>query len=150
MIYFVDEDYSAYGAWVAELQLRGYGVQSISNADEAHRILAEVSDAELVVIDIMLAVEDTRTTRFTVERTDDFLETGLRLLEDLREVNPIVFPRRAVLLTNTLTETTFSEARRVSRKLGVPLWQKSAIFSPVEFGDRVDRFLGREPQQQGG
>jgi hypothetical protein len=141
MIHFVDEDHAAYGAWIAELKLRGHTVQLTGNADEAYRILAQVPDAQIVVIDIMLAVEDPRTTRFTVERTDDFLETGLRLLEDLTEANPLVFPRRAVLLTNTIAETTFSEARRLSKELGVPLWQKSAIFSPVEFGDRVEQFL---------
>jgi hypothetical protein len=146
LIYFIDEDHAAYGAWIAELRLRGYSVRLISNADEAFRQLVEVESVEVVVIDIMLAVEDVRTTQFTVERTDDFLETGLRLLEDLTAANPLVFPRRAVLLTNTLNEATFSEARRISKKLEVPLWQKSAIFSPVEFGDRVERFLGRDPQ----
>jgi hypothetical protein len=141
MIHFVDEDHAAYGAWIAELKLRGHSVQLTANADEAYRTLSQIADAQIVVIDIMLAVEDPRTTKFTVERTDDFLETGLRLLEDLVEANPPVFPRCAGLLTNTIAENTFSEARRISKELGVPLWQKSAIFSPVEFGDRVEQFL---------
>lgn len=139
MIYFVDEDHTAYEAWIVELEVRGHAVQTVTNADEAFALLVDsrAEHAELVVIDVMLAVEDPGTSRFTPERTDDYLETGLRLLEDLSDQLPNAFPTRAVLLTNTTNHTTFREAKRVSQQQNVELWRKSEIYSPVDFGDRV-------------
>ena len=96
---------------------------------------------QLVIIDVMLAVGDPRQSRFDIQRTDEYLETGLRLLEDLCSDNPLVFPQRAVLLTNTSNATTFREAKLTSTRLGVPFWQKSTIYSPVNFGDRVAQRL---------
>lgn len=143
MIYLVDEDFSAFGAWIAELVLRKHPVQPLLNADEAFRLLCQAApeQIDLVVIDVMLAVEDPRVSRFGEDRTDDYLETGLRLLEDLAEQNPVVFPRRAVLLTNTTNDATFNAAQRTSSYFRVPFWQKSTIFSPVEFADRVEKLV---------
>ncbi len=143
MIFFVDEDSSAFGAWILELEVRGHSVQIIRNADAAFVRLCEVNESEvnLVVIDVMLAVADPASTRFGGERTDDNLETGLYLLKDLCEQNGDVFPRCAILLTNTANPTTKREARKMSSTFGTPLWEKSAIYSPVNFGDRIEQRL---------
>ncbi len=143
MIYFVDEDFSAFGAWVAELELRGRQVQALRNADEAFRVLCDAPQraGDLVVIDVMLAVEDPHVSRFTPARTDDYLETGLCLLEDLCTINHLVFPDRAVLLTNIRNDHTFRKAQLLSSRLIVPFWQKATIFSPVDFADRVEQRL---------
>jgi hypothetical protein len=139
MIYFVDEDYSAFGAWVVELQLRNLEVSCIWNADDAFQQLhdAPMDSVDLVIIDVMLAVREADNQRFSVKRTDEYLETGLCLLDDLVKSNPNVFPKRAVLLTNTIRRSTIRAAQSRSNKLHVPLWLKSQIDSPVEFGDRV-------------
>lgn len=139
MIYFVDEDYSAYESWIAELELRGYGVMSLRSADEAFNTLYDASpdNVQLVIIDVMLAVDDVSDPRFAVALTDTYLEAGLRLLENLVEQKPAVFPHRAVLLTNTISEKTLTSARKVSTQFGIELWDKREMMSPLDFGDRV-------------
>jgi len=143
MIYFVDEDYGKYESWIAELELRGYTVTPLRTADEAFDILWNVSvaDVQLVIIDVMLAVDNAADPRFTKELTDDNLESGLRLLEYLVEQNETVFPRRAVLLTNTINDSTLTAARKVSASYRVGLWDKRKIMSPLTFGDKVEEAI---------
>jgi hypothetical protein len=140
VIYFVDEDLSAFGAWTAELKLREFAVECLWNANEAFARLcdADPADVELVIIDVMLAVEDVDDERYSSERTYEYHETGLCLLNDLVVQNPEVFPQRAVLLTNTVSDRIFKEAKKTSTKHKVPLWKKASINSPVDFGDRVE------------
>lgn len=144
MIYFVDEDYGAYESWIAELVLRNLNVTPLRSADEAFNVLWNVSadEVELVIIDVMLAVDDVDDARFSVELTDDYLESGLRLLENLVEQNGEVFPQRAVLLTNTINDATLAAARKVGGQYGVDLWDKREIMSPLAFGDRVEEAIG--------
>jgi hypothetical protein len=93
--------------------------------------VATADDVSLALIDVMLAVADVTSTRFSAERTDAYLQTGLRLLEDLAEANPTVFPARAVFLTNTASEGTLLAAHRTGDALGVPVWQKAASAHPT-------------------
>jgi hypothetical protein len=144
-VYFVDEDYVAYEAWIEELRLRQWDVQPVLSADEAFRMLHDCTDAEAVIIDVMLAVEDIEQEQFSRRRTDEYLETGLRLLEDLCDQNPAVFPERAVLLTNTINDSTYRAAVTVARRFAVPLWDKADVGSPFEFGSRVDQFIKQLP-----
>lgn len=140
MIYLVDEDLNAFGAWITELQLRNFPVTCLWNANEAFVRLCDIDaqGVDLVVIDVMLAVEDVEDARYSSARTDVYQETGLCLLDDLVEQNSTVFPGRAVLLTNTVSDRTIKEARKASTRHNVPLWKKSSIDSPVDFGDRVE------------
>lgn len=139
MIYFVDEDYGAYESWIAELELRDLEVKPLRSADEAFNLLWNISPemVDLAIIDVMLAVEDVSSEIFSVELTDDYLESGLRLLESLAAQNQDVFPRRAVLLTNTINDATLAAARKVGAEYGVDLWDKREIMSPLMFGDLV-------------
>jgi hypothetical protein len=145
VIYFVDEDSVAYGAWIAELKLRGFEVKPLRSADQAFDLLwnVEAGGVELVIIDVMLAVDDVSRQQFSREATDNYLESGLRLLEHLSLQNEAVFPRRALLLTNTINKSTLSAARKVSAEYGVELWDKRQIMSPMVFGDKVDEALSR-------
>ena len=120
MIFFVDEDVSALGAWLLKLEQRGHSVIEFRNADTAFASLCSVrpEDVQLVIIDVMLAVSDPETTRFGAARTDAYLETGLCLLQDLCPQNPAVFPDRAVLLTNTSIAGTFDAAVETSNRFG--------------------------------
>jgi len=140
MIYFVDEDFGAYESWIAELELRGFHVKSLRSADEAFAALWGIAleDVELVIVDVMLAVDDIDDPKFSVELTDGYLESGLRLLENLVQQNPNVFPQRAVLLTNTINDKTLGAAADVSKRYAIELWDKREIMSPLYFGDRVE------------
>jgi CheY-like chemotaxis protein len=139
MIFFIDEDSAAFRAWTSELRLRGLQVECLWNANEAFDRLYKIEQTEvqLVIIDVMLAVEDVDDDRFSLERTYEYLETGLCLLDDLVEQNPAVFPDRAVLLTNTINEKILRAAVKKSTGHKVPLWKKANIYSPVDFGDLV-------------
>lgn len=144
MIFFVDEDYGAYESWIAELQLRDFEVTPLRSATEAWDKLwnASPADVALVIIDVMLAVDDIDDPRYSRELTDDYLESGLRLLENLAEQNADVFPQRAVLLTNTINDATLAAARKVSSQYKIELWDKRSIASPLDFGDRVQDAIG--------
>jgi hypothetical protein len=139
MIFFIDEDSAAFRAWTSELRLRGLQVECLWNANEAFDRLYKIEQAEvqLVIIDVMLAVEDVDDDRFSLERTYENLETGRCLLDDLIDQNPAVFPDRAVLLTNTINEKILRAAVKKSSRHKVPLWKKANIYSPVDFGDLV-------------
>jgi hypothetical protein len=136
VIYFIDEDHAAYGAWIAELELRGLGVSVIHNATDAFRDLWNISpkEVDLVLIDVMLAPGERVET--PARSPDDYLCEGLQLLRDLTQQNASVFPARAVLLTNAVGPM-LSEATRCGEEFGVPLWDKRSIFSPLHFGDRI-------------
>jgi len=122
-----------------ELRLRNFAIQTLDNADRAFGELstARWAAVESVLVDVMLAVGNVESGRFSRERTDDYLETGLRLVEDLAVANPAVFPSKAVLLTNTANWATFGAAVTCSKSLQIPLWQKSEFASPLAFAQAV-------------
>lgn len=138
-VFFVDDAFDAYEPWTAELGFLGVATESFTTADSAFRRLWNVPLAEvaLVVVDVMLTVADLADPRFTEERTNSYLETGLTLLEDLIAQNPAVFPRRAVLLSNTTSYETYRNARAMSARYDFPFWEKPEINSPLEFADLV-------------
>ncbi len=139
MICVVDEDARMLGAYVAELELRGHTVELLRTASDAWQKLwrARPGTVELAIIDVMLAPGD------RVSETDgDVLTTGLELLRDLSTQNPRVFPQRAVLFTGSIGQTVRA-ATECAQELGVELWHKRAIMSPVDFGDRVEGLIAR-------
>lgn len=145
VIYFVDEDCGALGAWISELRLRGYRTEEFTSARQAFLQLwnAAASEVELVVIDVMLDPGQ------TIPGAEPTLTEGLNLIRDLSDQNPAVFPSRAVLFTASVSETR-RMATAFADEMGIELWDKSAICSPVEFGDRVQqavaaRSTGRTP-----
>lgn len=146
MIYFVDEDYPAFESWMAELRFRDFEVKPIRSADVAFSRLWNASrdEIDLTIIDVMLAVEDADHPQFSAERSNNYHITGLLLLDDLVAQNPNVFPSRAVLLTNTISDSIAREAVKSANRYDVPLWDKRKIASPVHFGDMVQGLLGSE------
>lgn len=142
MIYFVDEDVSQVRPFATELILRGYEVESIRDADEAFRRLSRLTECNLVIIDVMLAVDiSAETSRYTRENTIEFTRTGLRLLEDLVVENGALFPRRAILFSMATSREIVAEIERVSGRLGVPFLRKSEFGTPHAFGERIVAFL---------
>lgn len=138
-IYFVDEDYLKFVAFIIELEYRGYKVAPISDAGRAFETLSTASDIELAVVDIMLAGTP-GDTHFGEDRTDGFLTTGLILVEDLSKARPDVFPQRCVLFTNASTSAVLGPAKLLHERTGVPVLRKSD-YSVREFGDAILGFL---------
>ena len=141
MIYFVDEDFGQTRHYRSELIARGHQVTPILTADEAFEILTGADDIQLAIIDVMLAVSDHESERFSRNRTEDYLQTGIVLLEELCASNPEAFPSRAVLLTNTVRQSVLAHAQRVRQVLNVPLLRKNEMSTAFEFGEELEPHL---------
>jgi hypothetical protein len=143
MIYFIDEHHNRYRTWIDRVAKRGdYEVKALWNANQAYRKLHAMSNGtiDLAIIDVMLAVEQIEGDegeQFSQVRTNDYLETGICLLDDLALANPSAFPRRGVLLTNAIGPATLGAAQNATKRHGVELWAKTSFASPDEFADRV-------------
>lgn len=137
-IYFVDEDYPKLYSWLVELEFRGYTVKPLADADRALETLQHSMSIDWVIIDVMLAASEQPDSRYREERTDQGLITGLRLLGDLAELRPDVFPRKAQLLTAATNKHPYVEAHRFATEFGVELTLKTDIDSPRDFGDAVE------------
>lgn len=137
-VYFVDEDFGRYGPWIVECSFQRLDVCGIGDADQAYNQLTDATDVELVVVDVMLSAKY-QSSRFSPERTDNYLKTGLCLAEDLASNGGPAFPNRIVLLTNAVGDDIFRAANDVRKMLDIPLWQKPQILSPFDFAERVRR-----------
>ncbi|MGB2712119.1 MAG: hypothetical protein WBC33_11465 [Conexibacter sp.] len=151
MIFFVDEDFHLYDPWIEKMRQKDYAVEPLWNANHAYRRLHAQprEDVELTIIDVMLAVGgmlDAEHEQFSYVRTQGYLETGLRLLDDLVRANPRVYPKRAVLLTNAFGKETLTAAQETRDRYGIELWAKSSFVGEEgaqEFADRVDDLIQR-------
>ncbi len=146
MIYFVDEDFGQTRHYRSELIARGYEVTPILTADEAFEILTGADNIDLAIIDVMLAVSDHESERFSRKRTEDYLQTGIVLLEELCKSNSENFPSRAVLLTNTVRQSVLQRAQRVKAEHNVSLLRKNEMSTSFEFGESIEALLRRGSQ----
>jgi len=142
MIFLIDEDETQVRPFKTELEIRGLKVISILSADAALHSLKKRTDIDLAIIDVMLAADTNGDTKdFSRENTKDFKTTGLRLLERLVELNPTVFPNRAVLFSMATTAEMVSEIKIECGKFGVEFLRKAEFASPLEFGDKIEEIL---------
>jgi CheY-like chemotaxis protein len=134
LIYFVDEDCDAMGAWISEVRLRGYQTAKLTSARQAFLELwnADPSDVQLVIVDVML-----EPGSMAPDGQPNHTQ-GLTLLRDLSDQNPSVFPNRAVLFTASVGETR-RKAAAFAEEMKIEIWDKSAYVSPIKFGDWIDR-----------
>jgi len=141
MIYFVDEDSTQLTPYIVELELRGYQVVPIDNADDAYKVLSGASDIQLVILDIMLAAGPSGTSRFSRERTHDFILTGLALLEDLNNTNAAHFPRRVVVFSMANQDWVVNDIRKAAEQYQIAYLQKRDYPSPFGFGEKIAEIL---------
>lgn len=141
MIYVVDEDSSQLTPYLVELELRGYQVYPIDNADDAYKQLSGASDIELVVLDIMLAAGPASTSRFSREKTRDFILTGLAVIEELAKVNSKHFPSDIVVFSMANQDWAVSEIRKITNQYQIPYLQKRDYPSPFAFGETITQIL---------
>lgn len=141
MIYLVDEDVNQLSAFAEELRFRGYSVLQIDNADSAYDSLLAAQDIELVIVDVMLGTADPEISRFTREKTMDFLTTGLSLLDDLFFVDAQKFRNKVILFSMTSTPNLLQVVQRASQQYSAPFLRKRDYVSPFSFGERVQAIL---------
>ncbi len=144
MIYIVDEDVYQLRPYAIELEIRGYDVKQLNNADCAYRTLSQASDIDLVLLDIMLSTEDSNTSKYTREATRDFIKTGLLLLNDLVLSNPRYFPRCLAVFSMGTQEWLVREIIEETEKHSIPYLRKREYPSPYAFGNKVEELLKRK------
>jgi CheY-like chemotaxis protein len=83
MIYFVDEDVNETEPYTYAMQCLGYETTVLENADDAFECLVKAQDIEAIILDVMLATKGGETSRFDASTTNNFVTTGLKLLDDL-------------------------------------------------------------------
>ncbi|MBI5331371.1 MAG: response regulator [Betaproteobacteria bacterium] len=141
MIYIVDEDVVQLRPYAIELEIRGYEVKQIDNADAAYELLRTADNIELALIDVMLSAESVEKSIFSRERTGDFIKTGLVLFEELTFANPKYFPGRAAFLSMGTMDWLVKEITGVSEKYKVPYLRKRDYRRPMAFGDKVESLI---------
>ena len=150
MIYFVDEDEVQLEPFKMELEIRGYEVGNIMDADEAYSILTKCQDdLQLAIIDVMLSADtDPNKSRFNRARTKDYLETGLRLVEDLIETRNDLFPEKALLFSMASDPNLLKSIESVSSKHNIPFYDKNKYTSALKFGDDIDKHIKVRERKQ--
>lgn len=83
MIYFIDEDVNETEPYVYHMKYLGYESKIIDNADDAFEVLINADDIEAIILDVMLATKPSGSSRFNAVSTNNFVTTGLCLLDDL-------------------------------------------------------------------
>lgn len=144
MIYIVDEDVIQLRPYAMELKILGYEVKQIDNADAAFDILCQASDVELVLVDIMLATGDSKTSRYDRESTDDFLKTGLLLLDDLYKHNQTLFPSKLAIFSMGSQNWLVTKIKEASSKYKIPYLRKRDYPSPYQFGQKIHDLLNNK------
>lgn len=145
MIFLVDEDDEPYDASLTDLEMEGFEIKVLGDADEAYDCLSHVDEEqlELAVLDVRLAVGDPESSRFDAERTDDFKLTGLELLKDLSSIRPELFPARAMLVTNTVNQERLDILQAYADREGTSFLLKAEIVDPFWFSQRVREAIHR-------
>ncbi|NYI28218.1 hypothetical protein [Sulfitobacter geojensis] len=123
------------------LRLRNRSVDSLPNADIAYETLEKANDVELAVIDIMLATEDKGVSKFSRTETEDFLKTGLLLIDYLANARPDVFPRRFVVLTAASDRKLLKAIRDRCGPRKIEILRKMDYSSPVSLADKIESLL---------
>lgn len=146
MLYFVDEDKNELEPYVFELEGRGYQCKILRNADDAYDVLLTANDIELAVIDVMLATANAQTSRFAAVDTDNFVTTGLTLLDHLVEnqgaERSSIFPSRAIFFSSARIGAVVSKIKHKAERHNVRYLDKNEFSSTPEFANAITDVLG--------
>lgn len=144
MIYFVEEDTAQNKVFFLELESRGFELCVINNADDAFVQLSSVDNGsvDIVILDVMLAVDSVGKSRFDRKSTGDYIETGLVLLEDLIGCNPSVFPHKAIFYTNASSDKLVKKIDAKVKQHGITLLRKAEFDSAFKFADKISDLIG--------
>ena len=99
MIYFVDDDVNQMRPFRDELEINGYQVTALRNADEALDCLEKADDIELIIMDVMIGTGPMKTSRFNAEETENVLKTGLVLVDKLMKEHANHLQKRLIIFS---------------------------------------------------
>jgi CheY-like chemotaxis protein len=137
MIVFIDEDMSQISAQMLELELRGFDVQQLEDADRALERLPEMQDIQLLIVDVMLAAHwDAERSAFSDKETSGYFFTGLSLAQRLID-DGVVLPHSIVFYSMISSYEAQERVRAFCKKTGATYLMKSQFQDPYEFVDRI-------------
>ncbi len=151
MIYFIDEEDWLVKPYCEELKWRGCAVKNITTATDAYRELSDEEgvkneNIDLVIFDVMLAVDpddNLSGTLFTRQKTDDFLRTGLVLLDLLIEKRPKVFPSRALIFSGVSDARLVEVIQDKCTMHDIKFMRKEDYTIGVDFADHIESIIKR-------
>lgn len=141
VIYFVDEDVPYIQEYSVPLKLRNRSVCILSNADIAYRTLEMANDVELAVIDIMLATESKESSKFSRAESEDFLKTGILLIQYLNDLRPRLFPKNFVVLTAASDRRLLKSIRDCCDPLNIEILRKMDYSSPAKLANKIESLI---------
>ena len=151
MIFWIDEEEKLTYASQLFLRTAGYRVESIPDATKDYETLInrKADDFLLAVIDVML-LPGTDKTRFSSERTEDYLYTGLCLLEDLIK-NHLgkCFPQKSILYSRATRQPVVQTIRAFSEKHNVRFIRKTRRMSAAMMAAEVSSSIQNNSKQNG-
>ena len=133
MIYFIDDDVNQMWPFRNELEEQGYQVKALRNADEAFDHLEQAQDIELVIMDVMIGTGPKQTSRFSAAETDDFLKTGLVLVDKLMQKNASKLQKRLLVFSMAHQIPLVGEIEKTVNKYNITYLRKPDYADPYEF-----------------
>ena len=145
MIYYVDEDIDETDPFVVELMKAGYNVKILNNADTAFEALIEADDIEVVILDVMLATAGGNVSRYSAKDTNDFVTTGLVLLDDLTQQYKAkgedVIPKRVIIFSGAQQEDVKTRIENAAKKYHLQYLDKKDYDDSFSFIDKIDSII---------
>jgi CheY-like chemotaxis protein len=133
MIYFVDDDVNQMRPFRDELEEHGYSIKALRNADEALLCLKQVDDIELVIMDVMIGTGPSESSAFNRAETDDFLITGLVLIDKLMKANESKFSKNMVIFSMAHQPIVTERIKERAEKFHINYLRKSDYADPYKF-----------------
>ncbi len=145
MIYFVDEDVNEMIPFAIELENRGYPYKMLSNADEGFVALVTATDVQAIILDVMLATEEKTKSRFDSISTNNFVTTGLVLLDDLveqyksRKCNDI--PKKVVIFSAAQRKDLVGKIEDKAAQYGISYLDKKDYDDTYSFAEKLEEIM---------
>lgn len=133
MIYFVDDDVNQMRPFRDELEEQGYQITTLRNADEALKCLEQANDIDLVITDVMIGTAPSEDSCFSREETEDFLITGLVLIDKLMKNHAKKLNQNIMIFSMAHQGLVVEKIDDTARKYDIQYLRKSDYADPYEF-----------------
>ena len=145
MIYIIDEDYNQMQAWLFELLLSNLEYKYLPDADAALRNITILDSKDILVVDVMLAVDANEArSSFSRDLTDDYKTTGLAFLKKMFDQYPEFPKSRVLLVSQASVPRTIERIKAFSTQYGVWFKPKGDYGSVREFAEDIVNMMNDE------
>lgn len=148
MIYFVDEDVNETEPYAYHMNYLGYKTTIIDNADDAFHILINAQDIEAIVLDVMLATKQSADSMFRAIDTNNFVTTGLKLLEELTDQlqnhDNVKIPKKVILFSAATRQEIVNQITQSKERYGVEYLNKLDYDDVDDFADKIMEVINKD------